>query len=190
MEQFGKRSKKAGLQEIGVHQVKEAYWNLAPSELTEIALQNREGQLCDTGALMCDTGKFTGRSPKDRYIVKDELTKDTVWWGDINIPISPESFDRIHAKMIGYLADKKVYVRDAFAGADKTHRIRLRVINTWAWHNLFCYNMFIRPEEYKLENFIPNFTIINCPEFEADPETDGTRQGNFAMINLTKRIII
>ena len=190
MIEFGIKSSKSSLTSIGIKQVKEAHWNLSPSELTEAALQNMEGVLSETGALMCDTGRFTGRSPKDRYIVKDNLTAENVWWGDINIPISTESFDRLHAKMLGFLADKKVYVRDAFAGADKTHRIKLRVVNTEAWHNLFCYNMFICPEEYQLKSFEPNFTIINCPAFEADPETDGTRQPNFAIINLTKRIIL
>ncbi|SMD35966.1 phosphoenolpyruvate carboxykinase (ATP) [Reichenbachiella faecimaris] len=190
MIESGIKSNKCGLSDIGITQVTEAHWNLSPSELTEIALQNREGQLTDTGALMCDTGKFTGRSPKDRYIVQDGLTKSAVWWGEINIPMDSEKFDLLYAKMIGFLAGKKVFVRDAYAGADKTHRIDLRVINTLAWHNLFCYNMFIEPEEYKLETFVPNFTIINCPEFEANPETDGTRAKNFAVINLTKRIIL
>lgn len=190
MKEFGIKSNKSGLTDIGIKQVKEAYWNLAPSELTEIALQNQEGSLTDTGALMCDTGRFTGRSPKDRYIVRDEMTDDEVWWGDINIPIARENYDRLYAKMIGHLSDKKVYVRDAYAGADKTYRIKLRVINTLAWHNLFCYNMFIRPETYQLENFMPNFTIINCPGFQADPETDGTNSENFAVINLTERIIL
>ena len=190
MIEFGIKSTKSSLASIGIKQVREAHWNLSPSELTEAALQNMEGVLSETGALMCDTGRFTGRSPKDRYIVKDELTAENVWWGDINIPISSENFERLHAKMLGFLADKKVYVRDAYAGADKTHRIKLRVVNTEAWHNLFCYNMFIRPEEYQLKTFEPNFTIINCPGFEADPETDGTRQANFAIINLTKRIIL
>ncbi|VXD20771.1 phosphoenolpyruvate carboxykinase (ATP) [Marinoscillum sp. 108] len=190
MLEFGIKSKKSGLTESGIKQVKEAWWNLDPSQLTEIALQNREGTLSDTGALMCDTGQFTGRSPKDRFIVRDSKTENAVWWGDINIPISPDSFDRLYAKMLGYLADKKVYVRDAYAGADKTHRIKLRVINTVAWHNLFCFNMFIRPERYQLETFVPNFTIINCPGFLADPETDGTRQENFSVIDLTRRIIL
>ena len=141
--EYGLKSVKEGLDEIGLKKVKKAYWNLSPSELIEIALQNRESQLSNNGALMCDTGRFTGRSPKDRYIVKDELTKDSVWWGNINIPMTGDCFDRLHAKMIGYLTEKTVYVRDAYAGADKTYRINLRVINTVAWHNLFCYNMFI-----------------------------------------------
>ena len=92
--------------------------------------------------------------------------------------------------MIGYLEDKSVYVRDAYAGADTVHQLKLRVINTMAWHNLFCYNMFITPPDYKLEDFDPNFTIICCPEFEADPETDGVRQSNFAILDMTKRMIL
>ena len=190
MKEFGLKSEKSGLKTVGIKQVKEAYWNLAPSELIEVALQNHEGQITDNGALMCDTGRFTGRSPKDRYIVKDSITENHVWWGDINIPISENKFERLYTKMLGFLADKKVFVRDAYAGADKTHRIKLRVINTMAWHNLFCYNMFIAPDEYQLETFVPNFTIINCPQFEADPETDGTRQSNFTAISMSKRIIL
>ncbi len=190
MQEFGRRSSSSGLTDIGISRVDKAYWNLSPSELVEMALQNREGQLSDTGAIMCDTGKFTGRSPQDRYIVRDTTTADKVWWGDINIPMSPDHFDRIYTKMIGYLAEKTVYVRDAYAGADKTHRLNLRVINTIAWHNLFCHNMFIQPEEYKLDSFEPSFTIINCPGFLADPATDGTRRENFAIINFDKRIIL
>lgn len=179
-----------GLDQVGITKVKEAHWNLSPAQLTEEAVKNGEGHLTDTGALMCDTGKFTGRSPKDRFIVKDAKTENTVWWGNINIPLSEENFDKIHQQMVDYLADQRVYVRDAYAGADKTYRLRLRVINTMAWHNLFCHNMFLRPEQYKLETFEPNFTIICAPGFEADPEECGTRQGNFAIINLTKRMIL
>ncbi|HEY9116659.1 MAG TPA: phosphoenolpyruvate carboxykinase (ATP) [Roseivirga sp.] len=190
MLETGIKSNKAGLETAGIKKVKEAHWNLNQTELIEEAIKNGEGHLTDTGALMCDTGKFTGRSPKDRFIVRDEMTEDKVWWGDINIGVTPASFDRIYTKMLGYLEEKKVYVRDAYAGADKTHRLKLRVINTYAWHNLFCYNMFIRPEAYKLPDFEPNFTIICCPEFEADPETDGVRQSNFAIVNFTKRMIL
>lgn len=190
MQEFGLKSDLHGLETSGVKTVKSAHWNLTPAELVEEAILNREGSITSTGALMCDTGKFTGRSPKDRFIVEDEKTKNTVWWGGINIPISEENFNSLHNKMTKHLEDKKVYVRDAYAGADKTYRLNLRVINTLAWQNLFCNNMFLRPEKYKLETFEPNFTIICAPEFEADPEVDGTRQKNFAIINLTKRIIL
>jgi len=146
--------------------------NLSPAELIEEALLNKEGVLTSTGALMCDTGKFTGRSPKDRFIVKDKFTKDTVDWGEINQPIDPEYYEQLFAKMKGYLTDKQLYVRDGYAGADKTYRIRVRFINSQAWQNLFCHNMFIRPEGYKLEHFDPQFTVICIPEFLANPKVD------------------
>lgn len=189
MKEFG-RKPQIGLEAVGIKTIKEIHWNLTPTELIEDALTRGEGHLTDTGAFMCDTGKFTGRSPKDRFIVRDQLTEDKVWWGDINVGVTPENFDRIFLKMIGFLEDKKVYVRDAYAGADKTHRLKVRVVNTLAWHNLFCYNMFITPPDYKLDDFEPNFTVICVPEFEADPATDGVRQSNFAIINFTKRIIL
>lgn len=189
MQEFGVKSSKNDLSSLGI-KVKEAHWNLSQSELIEETLKNNEGVLTSTGSLMCDTGKFTGRSPKDRFIVEDEKTKDSVWWGNINIPFSEENFDKLYEKMLKFVEDKKVYVREAYAGADKTHRLRVRVINTMAWHNLFAFNMFLRPEDYKLKEFDPNFTILCVPEFEADPEVDGTRQSNFAIVNFTKRMII
>lgn len=189
MQEFGVKSSKSDLSNLGI-KVKEAHWNLSQSELIEETLKSGEGVLTSTGALMCDTGKFTGRSPKDRFVVEDDKTRDSVWWGNINIPFSEENFDKLYQKMVKFIEDKKVYVREAYAGADKTHRLRVRVINTMAWHNLFAYNMFLRPDAYKLKDFDPNFTILCVPEFEADPAVDGTRQSNFAIINFTKRMII
>lgn len=189
MQEIGLKSTKTDLSALGL-KVRTAKWNLHPSELIEETIRNGEGVLTDNGALMCDTGKFTGRAPKDKFIVQDDKTKDSVNWGAINIPITPEKFDQLLGKMIKYLDDKDVYVRDVYAGADKTHRLRVRVINTMAWHNLFVHNMFLRPDAYKLETFDPNFTIICVPEFKADPAVDGTRQDNFAIINFTKRMIL
>ncbi|WP_462250032.1 phosphoenolpyruvate carboxykinase (ATP) [Ekhidna sp.] len=189
MQEFGVKSSKSDLSDLGI-KVKEAHWNLSQSELIEETLKSGEGVLTSTGALMCDTGKFTGRSPKDRFVVKDAKTEESVWWGNINIPFTEENFDKLYQKMVKFIEDKKVYVREAYAGADKTHRLRVRVINTMAWHNLFAYNMFLRPEQYKVEEFDPNFTILCVPEFKADPEVDGTRQSNFAIINFTKRMIL
>ncbi|SHO60310.1 phosphoenolpyruvate carboxykinase (ATP) [Algoriphagus zhangzhouensis] len=166
------------------------HFNLPPAELVEHALARKEGSLTSTGALMADTGKFTGRSPKDRYIVKDEKTSDAVWWGDINIPFDGEKFDQLLGKMKAFLQDKDLFVRDAFAGADPEHRLNIRVINTLAWHNLFCHNMFLRPEHDELNNFIRDFTIICAPDFKADPVTDGTKNSNFAILNLSKRMIL
>ncbi|HSI90379.1 MAG TPA: phosphoenolpyruvate carboxykinase (ATP), partial [Adhaeribacter sp.] len=190
MKEFGRKSSKAGLESIGIKQAESVLWNLTPAELVEEALKNGEGVLSDTGALMCDTGKFTGRSPKDRFVVKDAKTADSVWWGDINIPFDADKFDKLQEKMVNYLADKKIYVRDAYAGADPDYRLDLRIVNTQAWQNLFCNNMFLRPTAEEIESHEPNFTIICIPEFQADPETDGTRQPNFAILNFTKNMIL
>lgn len=168
----------------------ERFDNLTPAELIEHALRNGEGQLTDKGALACDTGEFTGRSPKDRYLVKDETTAETVWWGDINIPFDADKFDALHQKMLSFLADKRIYVRDAYVCANPDYRLNLQVINTRAWHNLFCYNLFLRPEPEELPNFKPEFTIICIPEFKANPAEDGTQNENFAIINLTKNLIL
>lgn len=169
---------------------KELLLNLSPAELIEHAIRNGEGSLTNTGALACDTGTFTGRSPKDRFIVFDDKTANTVWWGEVNIPFDEDKFDALHQKMLDFAADKQVYVRYAYAGANPNYRLNLQVINTWAWHNLFCYNMFLRPRAEELTNFDPNFTIICIPEFKANPAIDGTRQSNFAILNLTKRVIL
>lgn len=166
------------------------YFNLSQAELVEESLSRNESKLTNSGALMADTGKFTGRSPKDRYIVFDEKTSEAVWWGDINIPIEPTKFDSLLHKMKAYLEDKDLFVRDAYAGADSDYRLKLRVINTWAWHNLFCANMFLRPSQEELMNFEHDFTIICAPGFEANPEEDGVRNPNFAILNMSKRMIL
>lgn len=189
MQEIGLKSNVSGLEKLGLN-VSQVLWNLSPAALVEEALKNGEGSLTNTGALMCDTGKFTGRSPKDKFIVKDKETADSVWWGDVNIPFNPDKFDALLAKMIKHLEGKKIYVRDAYAGAKSEYRLDLRVINTQAWHNLFCYNMFLRPTAEEIRQFEPNFTIINAPEFLADPATDGTREGNFAIVNFTKKMIL
>jgi len=175
---------------LGLANIKGVLWNLTPAELVTEALRNGEGELTDTGALMCDTGKFTGRSPNDRFIVKDDYTKDKVWWGNINLAFDEDKFDQLFDKMIATLGRKRLFIRDAFAGADPDFRLNVRIIDTEAWHNLFCYNMFIRPTPEELNHFTPDFTILAIPEYKADPEIDGTRQSNFAIINLTKRIIL
>jgi phosphoenolpyruvate carboxykinase (ATP) len=169
---------------------KEIFLNLSPAELIEVALQNGEGVLTNTGALMCDTGKFTGRSPKDKFLVCDDKTENTVWWGDVNFKFSPEKFDALYQKMLAFLKDKRVYVRQAYAGANLDYRLNLEIINTKAWHNLFCNNMFIRPTEDEINDFMPNFTILCIPEFEAEPEIDGTRQANFTIVDMTRRILL
>ncbi|HEX8427890.1 phosphoenolpyruvate carboxykinase (ATP) [Hymenobacter sp.] len=180
----------ARLAPLGFTQATQVHLNLSPKELVQEALRRQEGVLTDTGALMADTGTFTGRSPKDRFIVRDAGTADSVWWGDINIPFEPAKFDQLHQKMVAYLADKELYVRDAYAGANPDYTLKLRVVNELAWHNLFCYNMFLRPEPSADTSWTPDFSIICAPGFEADPAVDGTRQKNFAVINFSKKMIL
>jgi phosphoenolpyruvate carboxykinase (ATP) len=161
-----------------------------PDQLTEDAIKKDMGFISSTGALAINTGKFTGRSPLDRFIVKDHTTKDKVWWGDINIPFSAAKFDALYDKVAHYLSDCEIYVRDAYACADEKYHMPLRVVTEYPWSNMFAYNMFIRPTEEELEHLNPEWTVLNAPGFLADPAVDGTRQENFAIINFTKKKII
>lgn len=189
MIETGIKSSKSDLYSLGLKSGR-IHWNYSPSELYEEALRKKEGILTDTGSLMVDTDYFTGRAPKDKYIVHDEGTKDTIWWGSINQPIEPENFDALYNEMIKYLYGKELYVREGFAGADPKYRLKCRFVNTYAWQNLFCYNMFISPSQEDLENFMPDFTVIDAPEFTADPQRFGLRQSNFAIVNMKKKIMI
>lgn len=167
-----------------------AHFNLTPEELVQHAITNGEGTLNDTGALMADTGEFTGRSPKDKFTVCDAKTENTVWWGDVNFKFDPTKFDALLEKVIAHYANKQVYARDAYACADDRYKLKLRVINETAYHNLFCYNLFLRPTQEELSNYEPEWLILNAPSFKAVAAEDGTRQHNFSIINFTKKIIL
>lgn len=191
MEKIGKFGKNADLAKtIGLDNLATEYWNLTPAELIEDSIILGEGVLTDTGALAIETGQFTGRSPKDRFIVRDAKTEDAVWWGDINIGFEPERFDALYEKMKAYVKDSDLYVRDVYACADDTFRMNIRVITEQPWSNLFAYNMFLRPTDEELENFNPEWNIFCVPSFDANPEEDGTRQSNFAILNFTKKMIL
>jgi phosphoenolpyruvate carboxykinase (ATP) len=190
MESIGRKPQNDSLAYLGLDNVALALWNLTPAELVEETLALGEGTLTDTGALAIETGTFTGRAPKDKFIVKDAKTENTVWWGDVNIPFSSEQFDKLYDRMRAYLTGKQVYVRDAFACADKNYQLNLRVVTETPWSNLFAYNMFLRPEMSELANFSPEWHVICAPGFLADPKTDGTRSANFAILNFSKKIII
>ena len=178
------------LKQFGILNEKKAYRNLGPGELMVETLKRGQGKLADSGALVIKTGKFTGRAPKDRFIVKDSLTINTVDWGAINQPLSPRYFDRLFAKVTTYFAGKDIFVRDAYACADEAYRLNIRLISEYPWSNMFAYNMFLRPTKSELKNFSPDWTILCAPGCLADPETDGTRQSNFAVINFTKKQIL
>ncbi|MGV6829706.1 MAG: phosphoenolpyruvate carboxykinase (ATP) [Flavobacteriales bacterium] len=165
-------------------------YQLSSKELHQETINKGLGKENSTGALVINTGEFTGRSPKDRFIVKDDITKDSVWWGDINIPFSSEKFDALYNKVTQYLSHKEVYVRDSYACADPNYKLNIRIINEHPWANMFAFNMFLRPTIADLENFNPEWLIINAPEFMAVADEDGTRQHNFAILNFTKKIVL
>ncbi|MBT8184891.1 MAG: phosphoenolpyruvate carboxykinase (ATP), partial [Eudoraea sp.] len=182
-------TKSISLADYGIASEK-VHYQLSPTRLHEITVSKGMGKTASSGALAVHTGEFTGRSPRDRFIVKDDITSDKVWWGDINIPYEPDQFNRLYDKVVAYLKDKEVFVRDCYACADEQYRMSIRVINEYPWSNMFAYNMFIRPSESELKAFDPEWIVINAPGFMADATIDGTRQHNFAILNFSKKIAL
>ena len=166
----------------------EFFYQLSPGELTTIALDNNEGIISSSGALAVHTGKFTGRSPKDRFIVKDKLTADHVWWSDVNIPFSEENFNKLYTKFIDYLKDKTLFVRDGSVCSEQSYRLGVRTITETAYQNLFAHNLFLGPDHVSSAH--PEWTILAAPGFMADPLSDGTRQGNFSILNFSRKIVL
>tara|TARA_R110002049_G_scaffold22561_2_gene80718 strand:+ start:6852 stop:8468 length:1617 start_codon:yes stop_codon:yes gene_type:complete len=169
---------------------KKMYYQLSPSRLHEITVERGMGVTSSTGALAINTGEFTGRSPMDRFIVEDDITTDKIWWGNVNIPFESEKFDALYNKVIKYLNEKELYVRDCFACADDEYKMNIRVINEYPWSNMFAYNMFLRPTNEELVGLDPEWTVINAPGFMAKAEEDGTRKHNFAILNFSRKIAL
>ncbi len=190
MEEVGEKNPNADLATLGLEGLKKAYWNLSAEELTKKSVDLGQGKIANSGALVIHTGEFTGRSPKDRFIVKDNKTLYTVNWGNINIPFDPSHFDALYNKVVNFLNDKEVYVRDSYACADSAYRLNIRVITQYPWQNLFANNLFMRPSDEEIKTIEPDWVIINAPEFKADPKVDHTRQHNFAIINFTEKVIL
>jgi phosphoenolpyruvate carboxykinase (ATP) len=189
MENYALFTQSISLQSLGIKNPT-IHYQLPAEELHRITIESGQGIENSTGALAINTGEFTGRSPQDRFIVKDSITENEVWWGNVNIPFEPKAFDALLAKVTDYLSNKEVFVRDTYVCADPNYRLNVRVVTETAWSNLFCFNMFLRPEEKELENFTPEWTVICAPNFIADPAVDGTRQGNFAILDFTKKIAL
>ncbi len=166
------------------------HYQCTPDELHQMTLDAGQGVEVATGALAVNTGEFTGRSPEDRFIVKDSITEDKVWWGKVNKPFDPAKFDALYDKVMNYLSGKELFVRDSYVCSDPNYRLNVRSVTETAWANLFCYNMFLRPENSELENFAADWHVICAPSFMAVPEVDGTRQHNFAILNFTRKIAL
>lgn len=167
-----------------------AFLDLSTAQLVEYSLRRQEGFLTPTGALSTFTGKYTGRSPKDKFIVKESSIQEDIHWGPVNQPIAAEVFERLYLKVIEYLKHKERFVFHGFAGTDQRYRIPIRVINELAWHNLFARQLFVRPTEQDTLNHQNAFTIVSAPGFKADPALDGTHSEAFVMISFEKRIIL
>lgn len=189
MNNYGLFTKSISLENLGIKNA-EIKYQLSPDELHDITIQKGQGVESDTGALAINTGEFTGRSPQDRFIVKDSITEDKVWWGNVNIPFDSDKFDALYNKVCAYLSGKELFVRDSYVCADPNYRLNVRSVTEFPWSNLFCYNMFLRPEDSELENFTPDWHVVCAPGFMADPAVDGTRQHNFAILDFTRKIAL
>jgi phosphoenolpyruvate carboxykinase (ATP) len=176
--------------EASFHLGGKKHFNLSVAELVEHAIKREEAVLTQEGALRATTGAFTGRSPKDKYIVADVSIKEHIDWGAVNQPMEPEKFDRIIERLNNYLREKEVFVFDGFAGADPEYRLPIRVINEFAWHNLFVRQLFIRPTKEELANHKPEFTVVCVPGFKVDPEVDGTRSETLIAISFERKTVI
>ena len=170
--------------------IDESRHNLTPALLYEHAITNREGKLAADGALVVSTGQYTGRSPKDKFVVEEPASKAKIWWGSVNQPISEEHFDQIRARMMGHLQGKKLYVQDVFVGADPDYRLAVRIYTETAWANLFARNLFIRPTQAELATFSPDFAVVDAPSFKAKPQEEGTRTETFIALNLAQKLVL
>lgn len=179
------------LVKLGLTQTESIHYQSTPDELVQDTLRIGEGELTDSGALAIRTGEFTGRSPKDKFTVKDETTQNSVHWNEFNIPIEEKYFHVIHKKIMDYLNEKpEIWIRDCYACADPKYRLNIRVVTEKPWTNLFAYNMFLRPEEEELEHFKPDWHVISAPDLKLDPKECGTRQHNGAIVSFKHRTIL
>ncbi len=189
MKQIGPQIAKYGLEAMGLGNVGVAHWNYSPEMLFEESLKLGETEVASTGALVARTGAHTGRSANDKFTVRDEATEDTIWW-DNNKSMTQSDFDLLHADFIVHMNDADVFVQDLHGGADLTHRLPVRIINELAWHSNFIRYLLRRPERDTLEDFKPDFTIINLPSFRADPAKYNVASETVIAINFTKRLIL
>lgn len=179
------------LEQQGIKTSATLHWNLTTAPLVELALVRGEGRLAKEGPLVVATGKHTGRSAKDKFIVRDAETENTIWWGKTNVPMDPAHFAALKTDFLQALAEKDMlFVQDLFGGSQPEHRVNVRVINELAWHSQFIRTMLVRPDESELAHFIPEYTIIDLPSFQADPERHGTRSETVIAVNLSEKLIL
>ncbi|MEZ5330589.1 MAG: phosphoenolpyruvate carboxykinase (ATP) [Thermoanaerobaculia bacterium] len=191
MENRGPHVSRFGLERSGIERALTVYWNLPPEQLYEHAIRRGEAVIAGGGPLVAHTGSHTGRSPNDKFVVRSGESAEQVAWGSINRPIESERFDALRRRVFDYLEKSDLWVFDGYAGADPEYRLRVRVINERAWHNLFARNMFVREGDGSvLAAFEPEFTVISAPGFVAEPGRDGTRSGTFILLDLEQRQVL
>jgi phosphoenolpyruvate carboxykinase (ATP) len=180
-----------GLDEHGIHNVGQVYWNLPTSALYEQAVMRREGVVAHLGPFVVRTGHHTGRSPNDKFVVREPTSEEHIWWGKLNRPFTPEHFDVLYRRQLAYLQGKELFIQDCYAGADPRYRVPVRVITEAAWHNLFARTLFIRElDRDKLRSHTPEFTVIHTPRFHAVPELDQTNSEVFIIIHFGRRLVL
>ncbi len=178
-----------GLENLGLMNLRQAYWNLPPEALYEEIVFRSEGRITHQGAIVVDTGKHTARSANDKFIVRESTTEAHVWWGEYNRPFAPEQFDELFSRLQGFLQGRDVFVQDCFAGADPRYRLPIRIVTELAWHSLFARNMFLAPstaDDYR--RHVPDFTVVCVPSFQGLPQIDATRTGTFIIVNFAQRL--
>jgi phosphoenolpyruvate carboxykinase (ATP) len=179
-----------GLEHHGIVNPGRVAWNLSTARLYEEAIRRDEAHIAEHGPLVVQTGDHTGRSPRDRFLVKEPSSEKNVYWGDVNVAISPEFYHTLKQQLLAYLQGRDLFVQDAFVGADPRYRMPVRFITESAWHNLFARTMFIEPETEQLPDMEPEFVVIQAPGFQAIPEIDGTRSEVFIVINFAQRMVV
>ncbi|HEX9808178.1 MAG TPA: phosphoenolpyruvate carboxykinase [Alphaproteobacteria bacterium] len=190
MQERGPIKSSHGLDRHGISGAGTVHWNLDATLLYEESIRRSEGLLAPGGALVVETGEYTGRSPKDKFIVEEATSRDNIWWGSVNRPTSEETYRKIRDKFLAYFKGRDLFVQDCFAGADPAFRLGIRVVTDTAWHALFSRNMFLRPTAEQLARFTPDFTILHAPGLNVDPETDGTNSDICIILNFGTREVL
>ena len=179
-----------GLDNQGISNYRQAYWNLGPAALYEHSLKAGTAELAEGGALVVLTGEHTGRAPRDKFIVDEPSCREEIWWGEVNARLSEDHFERLYAKMQAHLTDRDLYVQDVFAGADPAYRLAVRVVSESPWHSLFAHNMFLIPSAEQRLGFAPQFSVLHAPSLEAEPAEDGTNSPVFIVVNMARRLVL
>jgi phosphoenolpyruvate carboxykinase (ATP) len=179
-----------GLEHSGLAPRQSVHWNLTPPEFYEHAIRRGEGVVAEHGPFCAVTTPHTGRSPGDKFLVKEPGSAEHIWWGKVNQPLEPSSYERLHADVVQHLEAQELFVRDLYAGADPSFQLPIRFVTPNAWSALFVYNMFLRPSLSDLVDFAPGFLVLHAPEYQADPAVHGTKSGTFIVVNLARKTIL